>query len=283
MVQEWDPGIGGEIWNRKKIYYNGQIGKIWNRGGDMGIWIFGNTVSLWGIESDWGPQKVRDLTRYSEEIRKSENPLQDTQGNLDTLIWFNNLRLMFSKLCYSLCDDEDHCPLNPKSPVKKKDSKEETVSRIDDRARSYKGDVIYGDVSHQEKDQRGARHKVLVKACSEADTGLGLIKPSTVSVWNLGLLSVNLIFWIMMNCAFVDGQSRVLGCYDWINGYIWFMGFWFMLKTYRTVSQLSLLQLVSLNQLQIRELELRKAFWTVQVLLWDGSGLRYIMTILRHN
>ncbi|KAF3586387.1 hypothetical protein F2Q69_00028598 [Brassica cretica] len=63
MVQEWDPGIRGEIWNRKKIYYNGQIGKIWNRGGDMGIWIFGNTVSLWGIETDWGPQKVRDLTR----------------------------------------------------------------------------------------------------------------------------------------------------------------------------------------------------------------------------
>ncbi|CAN6861078.1 unnamed protein product [Brassica oleracea] len=46
----------------------------------MGIWTFGNTVSLWGIESDWGPQKVRDLTRYSEEIRKYENPLQDTQG-----------------------------------------------------------------------------------------------------------------------------------------------------------------------------------------------------------
>ena len=353
---------------------------------------------------------------------------------------------MFSKLCYSLCDDEDHCPLNPKSPVKKKDSKEETVSRIDDRARSYKGDVIYGDVSHQEKDQRGYYGKGKGKMYGEQDTkwvqvpergsrsyssyrssnkgdegsarhrssrweqsrnqtqeerdrmhrdsrrernyfgllgfyfifmdlywrciisflelwimegdrhefcvlvfwiirfllrlvlkqildlassnqvqcqfgtwvywfanrcsgimsiasifygfvwvrvgllfgccGFGLfelwnkIYCFEYGIWYLRLQSVNLIFWIMMNCAFVDGQSRVLGCYDWINGYIWFMGFWFMLKTYRTVSQLSLLQLVSLNQLQIRELELRKAFWTVQVLLWDGSGLRYIMTIL---
>lgn len=83
-----------------------------------------------------------------------------------------------------------------------------------------------------------------------------------------------------MNCVVVVGQFSVLGCYDWINGYIWFIGFWFMIKTYRTVSQLSLLQLVSLNQLQIRELELRKAFWTVQVSLWAGSGLRYIMTKL---
>ncbi|KAL0791276.1 hypothetical protein Bca101_007522 [Brassica carinata] len=61
------------------------------------------------------------------------------------------------KLCFKLCHDEDHCPLNPKSPVKKKETKDESESRKEDRARSYKGVVINGDVSNQEnlKDQRG--------------------------------------------------------------------------------------------------------------------------------
>lgn len=66
-------------------------------------------------------------------------------------------RFGFRKLCFKLCHDEDHCPLNPKSPVKKKETKDESESRKEDRARSYKGVVINGDVSNQEnlKDQRG--------------------------------------------------------------------------------------------------------------------------------
>ncbi|CAN6871054.1 unnamed protein product [Brassica oleracea] len=63
----------------------------------------------------------------------------------------------FCKICSSLCHDEDHCPLSTKSFVKKKEIKEDLGSRKDDRARSYKGVVIKGDVSHQEnvKDPRG--------------------------------------------------------------------------------------------------------------------------------
>lgn len=63
----------------------------------------------------------------------------------------------FCKLCYNLCHDEDHCPLNPKSPEKKKESRDEPVGRRDDRSRSYKGVVINGEKSHHEngKDQRG--------------------------------------------------------------------------------------------------------------------------------
>lgn len=45
----------------------------------------------------------------------------------------------YCKTCNSLCHDEDHCPLSSKSPVEKKEPKEDTVSRGDDRARSYKG------------------------------------------------------------------------------------------------------------------------------------------------
>lgn len=98
--------------------------------------------------------------------------------------------------------------------------------------------------------------------------------------WCLRLQSVLLIYWIMMNCVVNVGHFSVLLSYDWINDYIWLMGFWFMLKMCRTVSQLSSLQLVSLNQLQTRDLELRKACWKAQVSLWDGR-LRDIVTILR--
>ena len=55
----------------------------------------------------------------------------------------------FFKLCFKLCHDEDHCPLNPKTPVKKKETKDESKSRKEDRARSYKRVVINGDVSNQ--------------------------------------------------------------------------------------------------------------------------------------
>ena len=55
----------------------------------------------------------------------------------------------FCKLCFKLCHDEDHCPLNPKTPVKKKETKDESKSRKEDRARSYKRVVINGDVSNQ--------------------------------------------------------------------------------------------------------------------------------------
>ncbi|RID75544.1 hypothetical protein BRARA_B02584 [Brassica rapa] len=62
----------------------------------------------------------------------------------------------FCKLCFSLCHDEDHCPLNPKSPEKKKDNREELAGRGEDRARSYRGVVINGEENHQEngKEQR---------------------------------------------------------------------------------------------------------------------------------
>ncbi|WZY90127.1 hypothetical protein YC2023_046862 [Brassica napus] len=60
------------------------------------------------------------------------------------------------KLCSSLCHDEDHCPLNPKSVDKKTDSREELANKKEDRARSYKGVVIHGEESQQERgtDQR---------------------------------------------------------------------------------------------------------------------------------
>lgn len=78
----------------------------------------------------------------------------------------------FRKLCFKLCHDEDHCPLNPKSPVKKKETKDESESRKEDRARSYKGVVINGDVSNQEnlKDQRGYYGKGKGKMYEEPDT-----------------------------------------------------------------------------------------------------------------
>ncbi|RID75875.1 hypothetical protein BRARA_B02891 [Brassica rapa] len=61
----------------------------------------------------------------------------------------------FCKLCFKLCHDEDHCPMNPRSPSKKKEPKE-IEERKEERARSYKGVVINGDVGKQEasKDQR---------------------------------------------------------------------------------------------------------------------------------
>lgn len=61
----------------------------------------------------------------------------------------------FCKLCFKLCHDEDHCPLNPRSPTKKKETKE-IEERKEERARSYKGVVINGSVGKQEasKDQR---------------------------------------------------------------------------------------------------------------------------------
>ncbi|KAG2314568.1 hypothetical protein Bca52824_017690 [Brassica carinata] len=53
--------------------------------------------------------------------------------------------LKFEKLfgycltCFSLLHDVDHCPLNPKRQEKKRESREETVGKGEDRARSYKG------------------------------------------------------------------------------------------------------------------------------------------------
>ncbi|KAG2269903.1 hypothetical protein Bca52824_064458 [Brassica carinata] len=44
----------------------------------------------------------------------------------------------FCKRCFNLCHDEDHCPLNPRSPSKKKETKE-IEERKEERARSYKG------------------------------------------------------------------------------------------------------------------------------------------------
>ncbi|KAF2577014.1 hypothetical protein F2Q68_00006441 [Brassica cretica] len=78
----------------------------------------------------------------------------------------------FRKLCFKLCHDEDHCPLNPKNPVKKKETKDESESKKEDRARSYKGVVINGDVSNQEnlKDQRGYYGKGKGKMYEEPDT-----------------------------------------------------------------------------------------------------------------
>lgn len=63
----------------------------------------------------------------------------------------------FCKICSSLCHDKDHFPLNPKSPEKKKETREEVGSRKEDRARSYKGVVINGKMGPQENDrvQRG--------------------------------------------------------------------------------------------------------------------------------
>ncbi|KAG2271035.1 hypothetical protein Bca4012_073271 [Brassica carinata] len=62
------------------------------------------------------------------------------------------------KLCSSLCHDEDHCPLNPKS--------------ADDRARSYKGVVIHGEESQHErgKDQRSYYGKGKGKMHDEQDS-----------------------------------------------------------------------------------------------------------------
>ncbi|KAL0671080.1 hypothetical protein Bca4012_033784 [Brassica carinata] len=52
-------------------------------------------------------------------------------------------------------EEEDHCPLNPRSPSKKKETKE-IEERKEERARSYKGVVINGDGGKQEtyKDHR---------------------------------------------------------------------------------------------------------------------------------
>ncbi|KAG2246175.1 hypothetical protein Bca52824_085803 [Brassica carinata] len=44
----------------------------------------------------------------------------------------------FCKLCFKLCHDEDQCPLNP-NPSKKKETKDGTEGKREDRARSYKG------------------------------------------------------------------------------------------------------------------------------------------------
>ncbi|KAL0677888.1 hypothetical protein Bca4012_005869 [Brassica carinata] len=62
------------------------------------------------------------------------------------------------KFCSSLCHDEDHCPLNPKSR--------------EDRARSYKGVVIHGEESQQErgKDQRNYYGKGKGKMYEEQDS-----------------------------------------------------------------------------------------------------------------
>ncbi|KAL0837751.1 hypothetical protein Bca101_089641 [Brassica carinata] len=62
----------------------------------------------------------------------------------------------FCKLCFKLCHDEDQCPLNP-NPSKKKETKDGTEGKREDRARSYKGVVINGEAGNQEtfKDQRG--------------------------------------------------------------------------------------------------------------------------------
>ena len=67
----------------------------------------------------------------------------------------------FCKLCFSLCHDGDHCPLNPKSPEKKKDSREAPAGRGEDRARSYRGVVINGEENRQDKgkDQRSYHAK----------------------------------------------------------------------------------------------------------------------------
>ncbi|KAF3501036.1 hypothetical protein F2Q69_00043425 [Brassica cretica] len=67
----------------------------------------------------------------------------------------------FCKLCFSLCHEEDHCPLNPKSLEKKKDTRDEPVGRREDRARSYRGVVINGEENHEDKgkDQRSYQGK----------------------------------------------------------------------------------------------------------------------------
>ncbi|KAL0886769.1 hypothetical protein Bca101_010752 [Brassica carinata] len=67
--------------------------------------------------------------------------------------------LKFEKLfgycltCFSLLHDVDHCPLNPKRQEKKRESREETVGKGEDRARSYKGVVIKSEVGYQQKDK----------------------------------------------------------------------------------------------------------------------------------
>ncbi|KAF2568914.1 hypothetical protein F2Q68_00026377 [Brassica cretica] len=50
---------------------------------------------------------------------------------------------------------------------------------------------------------------------------------------------------VVLAYLIVFGQFSVHGSYAWTNGYMWFLGYWFMIKTYRTAAQLSLLQLVN--------------------------------------
>lgn len=64
-------------------------------------------------------------------------------------------------------------------------------------------------------------------------------------IWYMRLQRFYLICWIMMNYAVVFGQFSVHGSYAWTNGYMWFLCYWFLIKTYRTAAQLSLLQLVN--------------------------------------
>lgn len=49
------------------------------------------------------------------------------------------------KFCFSLCYDEDFCFLNSKSTEGRIDCRGEAVIKSDDRVRSYRGVVIYGE------------------------------------------------------------------------------------------------------------------------------------------
>ncbi|KAL0751009.1 hypothetical protein Bca101_033012 [Brassica carinata] len=65
----------------------------------------------------------------------------------------------YCSLCLNLSDDLEHCPLNPKSPEKKKESRDGVAVRKDDRSRSYKVVVINGDGGNQENEKDSSRYQ----------------------------------------------------------------------------------------------------------------------------
>lgn len=75
----------------------------------------------------------------------------------------------FCDTCFSLSHDVDHCPLTTTSPQKKKETREMPQ---DDRARSYKGVVINGEMGQQSKgrDHREYVGKGKGKMYEEQDT-----------------------------------------------------------------------------------------------------------------
>lgn len=85
----------------------------------------------------------------------------------------------YCNLCSSLCHDEDLCSLNPKKPdewnqekKKRKETREESEGKYEDRACSYKGVVINGnsEVQDMERKRREYSGKGKGKMFEETDS-----------------------------------------------------------------------------------------------------------------
>ncbi|KAF8080960.1 hypothetical protein N665_0912s0003 [Sinapis alba] len=52
----------------------------------------------------------------------------------------------YCRLCFSLCHNGEKCPLNPKCGDKAAEKREDSEGRLEDRARSYKGVILHGNI-----------------------------------------------------------------------------------------------------------------------------------------